>query len=232
MRPVNKGESPYQTITDYKKALPYLEKRIGSYCSYCEMPIFHVPEVEHMVSKSKGGDVTAWSNLLLGCKYCNSRKSTETTPLNVEEYLWPDTDNTALVFSYEEGVPQIDGEKLLKVDPTGTAYRKADNLFSLVKLNQTPDKNEKDKRWLRRNEAWQTAKDSLESWKNIKSAPAEYRNVYKWQMLQTAIYGGFFSVWMSVFADESEILLELIENFPGTQKRFFDENGKVKEILE
>ena len=27
---------------------------------YCEFPIKHVPEVEHMVSKSKGGEMQEW----------------------------------------------------------------------------------------------------------------------------------------------------------------------------
>lgn len=74
MRPINKGESPYKKINEYKDALPYLERRIGMYCSYCEFSIPHVPEVEHVVSKSKGGDLTDWNNLNLGCKYCNTRK--------------------------------------------------------------------------------------------------------------------------------------------------------------
>ena len=72
MRPINKGESPYKKINEYKDALPYLERRIGMYCSYCEFSIPHVPEVEHVVSKSKGGDLTDWNNLNLGCKYCNT----------------------------------------------------------------------------------------------------------------------------------------------------------------
>lgn len=64
MRPVNKGKSPYQKINDYSEALPYLEKRLGGYCSYCEFPIKHVPEVEHIASKANGGDRTDWNNLL------------------------------------------------------------------------------------------------------------------------------------------------------------------------
>lgn len=80
MRPINKGESPYKKINEYKDALPYLERRIGMYCSYCEFPIPHVPEVEHVVSKSKGGDLTDWNNLNLGCKYCNTRKKAQTMP--------------------------------------------------------------------------------------------------------------------------------------------------------
>lgn len=47
MRPVDKGESPSKKIKKYQDALPHLEAKIGSYCSYCEMPINHVPEVEH-----------------------------------------------------------------------------------------------------------------------------------------------------------------------------------------
>ena len=35
MRPVNKGTSPYTSIQEYRDALPYLEERIGIYCSYC-----------------------------------------------------------------------------------------------------------------------------------------------------------------------------------------------------
>lgn len=44
MRPVDKGESPYNTIKKYQDALPYLGEKIGYYCSYCEFPIKHVPE--------------------------------------------------------------------------------------------------------------------------------------------------------------------------------------------
>ncbi len=102
MRPINKGTSPYREISNYSEALPYLERRIGVYCSYCEFRIDHVPEVEHISSKSKGGDRTDWNNLLLACKYCNSRKSKKTSADDIEEYLWPDTDNTAIAFSYEK----------------------------------------------------------------------------------------------------------------------------------
>ena len=77
-----------------------LEEKIGLYCSYCEMPITHVPEVEHMISRKHGGNWIAWSNLLLGCKYCNSRKDAKTTLENVKEYLRPDADNTAVAFSH------------------------------------------------------------------------------------------------------------------------------------
>lgn len=52
------------------------------YCSYYEFPILYIPEVEHVVSKSKGGDLTDWNNLNLGCKYCNTRKKAQTMAEN------------------------------------------------------------------------------------------------------------------------------------------------------
>jgi len=39
MRPVNKGEAPKKKFKEYQEAEPYLEKRLGAYCSFCEFPI-------------------------------------------------------------------------------------------------------------------------------------------------------------------------------------------------
>ena len=75
MRPVDKGEAPDKAFKKYPEAEPYLEERLGAYCSYCEFPIQHVPEVEHKEAKGAGGAVLDWENLLLSCKYCNTRKS-------------------------------------------------------------------------------------------------------------------------------------------------------------
>lgn len=134
---------------EYGDALPYLENRIGSYCSYCEFPLNHVPEVEHVVSKKKNPELrTAWSYLLLGCKYCNTRKKDIVDTTNVENYLWPDVYNTAAAFKFE-----------------------------------------------------------------------------------TALAMGFFSVWMTVFADEPEMLKRFIAAYPGTESLYYDENGTVKPLL-
>ena len=112
------------------------------------MPINHVPEVEHMISRKHGGDWTAWSNLLLGCKYCNTRKSAKTTPQNVEDYLWPDTDNTALAFSYTNGIPVVNENVLKGLDPTGSCCQKAQNTYDMVDLGNEPNlqRGDKDRR--------------------------------------------------------------------------------------
>lgn len=132
MRAIDKGGSPYKEIDEYQDAIPYLEKKIGLYCSYCEMSIKHVPEVEHKISRKNGGDWTAWSNLLLGCKYCNTRKAAKITPQNVGEYLWPDSDNTAVAFSYTNGIPKVNEDILSALDPTGICCEKAKNTYEMV----------------------------------------------------------------------------------------------------
>lgn len=234
MRPVNKGESPYQTIKDYAEAMPYLEKRLGKYCSYCEFPIKHVPEVEHIVSKANGGDRTDWKNLLLGCKYCNTRKSKTISPENVEEYIWPDCDNTALAYTYENGIPEVNEKKLLEVDGTGEFYRKAKKLFDLVELGHVPNEKEKDKRFIERIEAFQTAQICLNNWKGItaiENNPVVLKS-FKDLIATCALKSGFFSVWMTVFSQEPEILQMLIEGFPNTRKECFDKNGHPLEKTE
>lgn len=103
------------------------------------MSIKHVPEVEHKISRKNGGDWTAWSNLLLGCKYCNTRKAAKITPQNVGEYLWPDSDNTAVAFSYTNGIPKVNEDILSALDPTGICCEKAKNTYEMVGLGNIPD---------------------------------------------------------------------------------------------
>jgi hypothetical protein len=232
MRPVNKGESPYVLIHDYSDALPFLEKRIGLYCSYCEFRIDHVPEVEHISAKSKGGDLTAWSNLLLGCKYCNARKGTVGTPINVNDYLWPDTDNTAVAFLYEGGVPSINRSALSTIDSRGDMERRAKNTFDMVKLDNIPKKGDKDRRFSRRNEVYEIAQNSLKKWMAAKGDASETARDLRETTIWLAGQTGFFSIWRTVFADEPEFLNALIEAFPGTNRACFDENGKPKGIVE
>lgn len=226
MRPVNKGESPYADISNYRDALPYLENRLGAYCSYYGFPLAHVPEVEHIVSKANEPTLAKrWDNLLLGCKYCNTRKSKTVSQSNFDDYLWPDIYNTAVAFCYDYGVPKINKTVLQEIDPSGATYQKAEKMFELIKL-EVPDHPKLDRRVLKRDEAYQEAKLALARWGRNRNEDM------KDQIISSAISYGFFSVWTTVFADEPEMLTALIEAFPGTAKEFFDENGLPKCIVE
>ena len=230
MRPVNKGSSPYKTISKYADALPFLEKTLGLYCSYCEFPIAHLPEVEHVSAKSKGGDLTNWDNLLLGCKYCNTRKGDKVTPDNRSDYLWPDEDNTALAYTYKGGLVQVNAADLNQIDPSGTRLNKAQKLFDLIHLGNIPTPKEKDRRFAQRNTAYELAKDALEDWQKAQGSTPAGLNALKRQIVQNALGHGFFSVWMTVFKDEPDILLALIQAFPGTNQAFFDHDYHPKYI--
>ena len=76
---------------EYRHAKLPLIERIGEYCCYCERPgDLHV---EHVVPKNKAPELEMeWSNFLLGCVNCNSRKWNKND--SRDGYIWPDTDDT------------------------------------------------------------------------------------------------------------------------------------------
>lgn len=221
MRPVDKGKSPYDKISHYNDAKPYLRKRIGDYCSYCEFPILHVPEVEHKESKSTGGDLLEWKNLLLSCKYCNTRKGTVIKAGDYDKWLWPDEHNTFLAFRYDNGIPSVNEKFLETLDDD--ALSKAENVFCELKLGNIPKVPYDDCRYMKRMEVYNMAQDDLEVWKRHRNDDNE-----DWlnQMLEKAKLAGFFSVWMNVFKDEETVRKKLIEVFLGTDKNSFNQNAE------
>lgn len=127
MRPVNKGYAPEKEYKHYQDALSDLEVRLGPYCSFCEMVIQHVPEVEHREAKSAGGEELKWDNLLLACKYCNTRKGARVKKGDKGKYLWPDEDDTFHAYLYDKDLPRLNESYL---DMKGQEERdKAENLF-------------------------------------------------------------------------------------------------------
>src|SRR5260370_24609015 len=74
MRPVDKGVPPAVYAT-YQDAGSDLRSRLGDYCSYCERQIETHLAVEHVQPKVRRASLrNVWSNVLLGCVHCNSRK--------------------------------------------------------------------------------------------------------------------------------------------------------------
>lgn len=217
MRPVDKGEEPKEKYAKYQDAEKLLEKRIGAYCSFCELPIVHVPEVEHRESKAAGGELLAWKNLLLSCKYCNTRKGKKVAAGEKELYLWADEDDTFHAFTYAKGIPKINRD-YLKEEGNGMEQRAA-NLFRLVQLDHIPKPKERDRRWNQRMEAYNIAVESLEGWEGIKAQ--EDKKSYLKQTLRLAKSVGFFSVWMEVFKEHKDVQKRLIEGFDGTKKDYF-----------
>lgn len=219
MRPVDKGEEPKQKYSKYQDAEKLLEERIGAYCSFCELPIVHVPEVEHREAKAAGGELLAWENLLLSCKYCNTRKGKKVAAGEKGLYLWADEDDTFHAFTYVKGIPGINRD-YLKEKGNGMEQR-AVNLFQLVQLDHIPHPRERDRRWNQRMEAYNLAVESLGDWKRIKEQ--EDQELYLKQTLRLARNTGFFSVWMEVFKEHKDVQKRLVEEFEGTKREYFDD---------
>lgn len=225
MRPLDKGESPYKKISKYQDAEPYLEKRLGAYCSFCEMRVNNALAVEHKESKNSGGALTDWDNLLLSCVYCNSRKLEKIQKGNLDKWLWPDQHNTFLAFTYEDALPKVNESYLRTVNED--VLKRAKTVMEDLALDYKPEGTEKkkykDKRWQHRFRALSIAESYRDSWR--KNGESEYEADQLRNIRYTAEQTGFFSIWRMVFKDEPKVKRVLIDAFAGTAKECFDESG-------
>lgn len=168
----------------------------GEYCSYCERPgDLHV---EHVVLNSVPGELeTEWSDFLLACVNCSSRKPNGNG--SRDRYLWPDKDDTFGAFVYrsdgrmsvDDGLPQRD-------------HGKTSAPFELVGLGAGGTRT--DRRRHRRHQAWDQA---VEVRKPIRGENSG--------VLAVALGTGLFSVWMAMFYDDDDMRRRLAEAFPGTR---------------
>jgi hypothetical protein len=217
MRPVDKGIAPKQ-YTNYQNSRSDLAQQIGWYCSYCEMPVKNMIEVEHVVPVKNGGKKLEWHNFLLSCRYCNSVKVDRNT--SRKGYFWPDIDNTFLAFSYSP-VKMIEPNNQL----TSAKMTIAQNTIDLMGLDRYPgainEPTEKDTRWRSFDEAWGKAQRALERWHKL-PVPLMLE-----QIIDTAKGTGHFSIWMAVFKNEIVVKQAFIQEFTGTAKNCFVKGNPV-----
>jgi uncharacterized protein (TIGR02646 family) len=220
MRPVERGLAP-KIYAKYGDAVEDLKSRLGSYCSYCERQVSASLAVEHVIPKNLYPELEReWNNFLLGCTNCNSVKSDR--EVIIQNFLWPDRDNTLLPLVYAKGgfvrlVDNLDNEQKTK----------AQALLDLVGLQRHPGlikPAQKDKRWQDREESWATAEKCKDYFDKLEQADAARDLV-----LEVAKSKGFFSVWMTVFNNYPNLKKELIKLFPGTAISCFDPDGKLIE---
>jgi hypothetical protein len=221
MRPVRRGVVPEQDgkpreYAAYGDARDDLIARLGDYCSYCEIPCAEGPAVEHVQPKDgKHGHPElecVWTNFLLGCRYCNSVKGK--TRVSTVDYYWPDQDNTFRAFKYDvEQAPKLaDG-----LSPTEKA--RAKKTLELTGLDREPGHRKltnKDRRWIKRRQAWQMAALSLD---HLQRKPSEEMRE---QIILLAKGTGFWSVWMTVFSGDADMRRRLVVGFVGTEAECFD----------
>jgi hypothetical protein len=219
MRPVTRGETPKDgngveiQFAAYGKARDYLIRRIGDYCSYCEIALHSGIQVEHVQPQKSHGDLeTTWSNFLLACDSCNKMKGEEDVIL--AEHYWPHTDNTSRPFVYElDRSPQV--AAWLTADQKIVANRTL-NLTGIDREPGHPQLTEADVRWNKRRAAWGIA---LHERKKIQQSDTIQQRD---SAVQVAIARGFWSVWMQVFHDDIDMRSRLNAAYQGTAKDCFD----------
>jgi uncharacterized protein (TIGR02646 family) len=204
-------------LNKYGDAKPHLERRIGLYCSYCELRIENLPAVEHVFPKTSHGDLElVWSNFLFACGSCNSIKGHR--DISLGDYVWPDRDNTARAFAYREG-----GVVAVAPDVPQALRPRANRTIALVGLDRTPASRvpatDADRRWRLRDEAFGMASRAKRRLR--RRDDADLRE----QIVETACHAGFWSIWMTVFSDDPDMRCRLIAAFPGTSRECFDAQG-------
>lgn len=226
MRPVVRGEWPKNEkgnkleFRHYQKARRELIDRLGQYCSYCEMKLDAALAVEHVQPKKPNGASenilereSDWNNFLLSCQNCNSTKGN--SDVEMAEYYWPHLDNTFRALKYSEGGMIELGDNLSIQD-----REKAKRTILLTGLDKHPlnDQKASDRRCFNRREVWDIAVRSKERLKSV-DHPS-----FREQIVDTALGHAYWSIWMTVFADDADMLRRLIEAFPGTCRECFDQN--------
>ena len=244
MRPVYRGPVPTRATgrgvqrllaEEYGFFRKALVRRIGEYCSYCEVPLGASLAVEHIVSKGDAAPLEVdWRNFLLACTNCNSSKGTQVTFNNIGQYYFPaDTGvDTFDRFVYTLQAP----DDVVCVSPAEPADQRAIRTIELVQLNrQRPDDPKAaDRRVANRTRTWQVAVDLRERLATYFARRGRdanndlATNLLKQQIVSAALTHGFWSVWMTVFgagtffdeATRDALLCELfVQPFPGTNHR-------------
>lgn len=222
MRPVIRGACPtgadgrVVVFKAYAMARGKLIERLGECCSYCEVHLDTSLAIEHVQPKKPPGAIAndlvrelSWDNFLLACTNCNSTKDNKDVVL--DDYMWPDRDNTFLALIYKQG-------GLVEAAP-GHDNVRATRTIRLVGLHKVPSVNDQeneasDRRWNNRREAWDIA---LESKQNL--FELDHPKMRDQIVLQIQ---GFWSIWMTVFKDDSDMLRRILDRIPGTAKHCFD----------
>jgi len=214
MRPITKGDTPTLNginveIHNYGDARPYLIDRLGDFCSYCENQITN-PAVEHIQPKSVApGIATNWYNFLLACVNCNSIKGH--TPLNLDNYYWPDIHNTYLLFEYHPlGVVTLKNNLHNSID-----INIAQRTLELTGLERYDLTSSTDRRCVKRSEAYGKAENALRLYEINNRSVDNIQTI-----IDTATSTGFWSVWITVFVNENDVMNALTNAFLNTYQDF------------
>ncbi len=227
MRPVNRGPIPTDASGNeinfhkYQDARGKLIERLGETCSYCEMHLDSSLAVEHVKPKKpEGSDENIqereldWHNFLLACPNCNSTKGNK--DIVPDDYFWPDKDNTFRAFNYSEG-----GIITPSTELSVELQSKANATIELTGLDKRPlnDPKASDRRWINRREVWDIAV------RNREHLSQNENDSFRELIVNSMTGRGYWSIWMTVFQADSDMLQRFIKALSGTADDCFDHDG-------
>lgn len=212
MRPVSKGNSTGAYLR-HEDAQPDLIAAIGRFCSYCGRFIPEGINVEHKLPKEEYPlEKLVWSNFLLACSNCNSCKGHGKLRLN--DFVWPDTDNTMRALRHLPGGLVRKNHLLPK-----KLQRKASRTIRLVGLDLVPGAfrppSDRDYRWEDRRREWDKA--SL-----ARAQLNEHDTPRQRDFIVGSAQNGIFPIWWTVFAGDVDMRRRLRNAFLGTAPNCFD----------
>jgi len=226
--PVNQDGSPIEP-TDYKLWRKFLIERIGYYCVYCNQPLSHNIQVEHVVPQNpppgyEKGDPLSWGNLLLACGPCNLAKSNH--PVNSSLFYLPEDHNTHLPFEIKS-VKDSNQHAVVAMRNglTQSQLQKARATIELLDLDNIDERdNIVDIRSLKRMGAIRTVRSAKELFEMAKQSPTYNPEIAANTIAYQAATTGFFSLWYDAFKDEALVMKKLIDNdiIKGTAQSCFD----------
>lgn len=235
MRPLNKGTCPVDihgspiSVTEYGQWRSHLIKRIGYYCVYCNIPLSHSLDVEHVAPKNPvagtvPGSLLDWDNMLIACGPCNNAKGNK--PIDLNNLYFPQTHNTLLPFDHE--VHAVHSDHAIVTIAKGlniSQAKKAKATIALMKLDYI-DLRDKvvDIRTIKRKDALIMARQTYILFQRIKSSePNEISKTATFVATVAKGYG-FFGHWFRIFKNEPEVIKALIDSdlIPGTAQNCFD----------
>ncbi|HEX3934837.1 MAG TPA: HNH endonuclease signature motif containing protein [Puia sp.] len=232
---MDKGANPTDehgnpiAVADYDLWRALLIKRIGYYCAYCNMPLSHSLQVEHVVPKDPPagytpGDPLAWGNMLLACGPCNRAKWN--TPIDFADYYFPEENNTLLAFEIAIDPANTDAALVRPVGQlTPEQLTRARRTIELLKLDVI-DRRQKvvDIRWKKRRRAINAVEAVYQLYRQAQHSPDYAATEAARYVAECAEVTGFFGLWFAKFRGEPSVIRELINPaiIPGTDQACFD----------
>ncbi|MES2062470.1 MAG: HNH endonuclease [Bacteroidota bacterium] len=234
MRPLDKGACPKvgtanKTVTEYGQWRRDLIDRIGYYCAYCNMPLSHQLQVEHVIAKvaqagAIAGSLLDWDNLLLACGPCNNVKKNK--PCDPTLHYLPESHNTHLPFEVVNHPQHPDAAIVSHIAGlTASQEQKAKDTIDLFGLDAYDARNKVvDLRWMKRKSAIATVAHQYDIYQMAKSSPKFDATIAAKGIVYAAKECGFFSLWYNKFINEPEVMRQLTDNsiIPGTASNCFD----------